>query len=76
MTPLREKPRFSLLRACAVSNSGELAYTSSYGYYWSSSPYYGGDNNAGSLGFYSGYVRPLSDSYRASGFSVRCVQGK
>ena len=51
MTPLREKPRFSLLRACASSNSGELASTSSNGYYWSSSPDYGGSNNAGYLYF-------------------------
>lgn len=57
-------------------NSGELASTSSYGYYWSSSPYYGGDNGAGTLGFYSGYVNPLSYNGRALGFSVRCVQNK
>lgn len=56
------------------SNSGELASTSSYGYYWSSSPYYGGDNGAGTLGFYSGYVNPLSYNGRALGFSVRCVR--
>ena len=58
------------------SNSGELALTSSYGYYWSSSPYYGGDNGAGTLGFYSGYVNPLSYNGRALGFSVRCVRDK
>ena len=58
------------------SNSGELASTSSYGYYWSSSPYYGGDNGAGTLGFYSGYVNPLSYNGRALGFSVRCVRDK
>ena len=58
------------------SNSDELASTSSYGYYWSSSPYYGGDNGAGTLGFYSGYVNPLSYNNRAYGFSVRCVQNK
>ena len=53
-------------------NSGELASTRSYGYYWSSSPYYGGDN----LGFYSGGVNPLYNFNRAYGFSVRCVQNK
>ena len=58
------------------SNSDELASTSSYGYYWSSSPYYGGDNGAGTLGFYSGYVNPLSYNGRALGFSVRCVRDK
>ena len=58
------------------SNSGELASTSSYGYYWSSSPYYGGDNGAGTLGFYSGYVMGERFLGRALGFSVRCVRDK
>ena len=57
-------------------NSGELANTSSYGYYWSSSPNYGGDGSAGYLSFYSGSVYPLNNNNRALGFSVRCVQGK
>lgn len=57
-------------------SSGELASASSYGYYWSSSPNYGGNNNAGSLGFSSGYVYPLGNGNRAYGFSVRCVQNK
>lgn len=57
-------------------NSGELAYTSSYGYYWSSSPNYGGNGNAGYLYFYSGNVNPLNSDSRAYGFSVRCVQNK
>ena len=58
------------------SNSGELASTSSNGCYWSSSPNYGGNNCAGSLSFYSGYVNPLSYNGRALGFSVRCVRDK
>ena len=58
------------------NNSGELGNTSSYGYYWSSSPNYGGSNNAGHLYFSSGYVYPLSSNYRAIGFSVRCVRDK
>lgn len=58
------------------NNSGELANTSSNGYYWSSSPNYGGNNNAGNLNFNSGNVYPLDYSNRASGFSVRCVQNK
>lgn len=57
-------------------NSGELAYTSSNGYYWSSSPNYGVSNNAGYLYFSSGYVSPLGNGNRAYGFSVRCVQNK
>lgn len=56
------------------SNSGELASTSSNGYYWSSSPNYGGNLNAGNLYFYSGNVYPLSNNGRANGFSVRCVR--
>lgn len=58
------------------SISGELACTSSYGYYWSSSPYYGGINSAGYLYFYSGGVNPLNNNTRANGFSVRCVRDK
>ena len=58
------------------NSSGELANTSSYGYYWSSSPNDGGYYDAGSLYFYSGYVYPLSDSNRAYGLSVRCVRNK
>lgn len=59
-----------------ISNSGELAYTSSCGYYWSSSPYYGGNNYASYLYFDSGGVNPLDYGSRANGFSVRCVQNK
>ena len=58
------------------NSSGELANTSSYGYYWSSSPYYGGNYYAGYLTFSSGYVNPLSYNGRALGFSVRCVRDK
>ena len=58
------------------NNSGELAYTSSNGFYWSSSPYYGGNFSAGGLYFFSGNVSPLNLSYRALGFSVRCVRDK
>ena len=58
------------------SNSDELASTSSYGYYWFSSPYYGGNSNAGYLYFYSGSVYPLDINSRAYGFSVRCVRDK
>ena len=57
-------------------NSGELASTSSFGYYWSSSPGYGGNNGAGNLHFYSGNVGPLNSGNRAGGFSVRCVRDK
>ena len=58
------------------NNSGELVGTSSNGYCWSSSPYYGGVSYAGGLGFYSGSVYPPNSCYRAYGFSVRCVRDK
>lgn len=57
-------------------NSGELACTSSSGYYWSSSPHYGGYSYAGNLYFDSGNVGPLGINNRAQGFSVRCVRDK
>lgn len=57
-------------------NSGELANTSSCGYYWSSSPYYGGDTSAGNLYLGPGNVSPIHFSNRAYGFSVRCVRDK
>lgn len=57
-------------------NSGELASTSSFGYYWSSSPNYGGSNSAGYLYFNSGYFGPLNNYNHAHRFSVRCVQNK
>lgn len=65
------------LPAAGLRNlSGGLVNASSYGYYWSSSPNYGGNNNAGYLYFSSGDVSPLYNYIRANGFSVRCVQNK
>ena len=58
------------------NNSDKLANTSSCGYYWSSSPYYGGDNSAGNLYLGPGNVSPIHFSNRAYGFSVRCVRDK
>ena len=58
------------------NNSGELASTSSFGYYWSSSPYYGGNSNAGNLYFSSGTVFPQCSDNSTLGFSVRCVRDK
>mgnify|MGYP000351461148 FL=1 len=58
------------------NNSGELANTSSAGYYWSSSPDYGGNNSAGNLYLGPGNVSPIHFSNRAYGFSVRCVRDK
>ena len=50
--------------------------TRTYGYYWSSSPGYGGNYYAGNLNFSSGNVNPLNSDSRANGFSVRCVRDK
>ena len=58
------------------NSSGELANTSSCGYYWSSSPGYGSSYYAVNLYFYSGNVSPMDSGSRAFGFSVRCVRDK
>lgn len=58
------------------ANSGKLAYTSLYGYYWSSSSNYRDSNYASSFYFSSDSVYPLNGNNRANGFSVRCVQNK
>ena len=56
--------------------SGELAGTSTNGYYWSSSPLYESSNYAGNLYLGPGNVSPMHFSSRAHGFSVRCVRDK
>jgi hypothetical protein len=53
------------------AGSGALSTVGSYGYYWSASSYSGYGFN---LAFSSSGVYPASYSYRAIGFSVRCVQ--
>ena len=60
----------------SLYNSDELANTNIDGYYWSSSPHYGGYSYAGNLYLSSGYVGPLGINNRAHGFSVRCVRDK
>ena len=53
-------------------NAGSLSSVGNCGNYWSASP---GSNYAYCLYFdYDGYVSPSSDYYRASGYSVRCLQ--
>ena len=70
------------LPIAGLSSSKGLGYrtkmigTSTSGYYWSSSPDYGGNGYAVNLYFYSGNVYPLDSSFRAAGFSVRCVRDK
>ena len=70
------------LPIAGLSSSKGLSYptkmigTSTGGYYWSSSPYYGGYSHAGYLYFNSGFVNPLDNYSRAYGFSVRCVRDK
>lgn len=70
------------LPIAGLSSSKGLSYptkmigTSTGGYYWSSSPYYGNNNYAGNLYFTSGYVFPQDKSIRTFSFSVRCVRDK
>ena len=70
------------LPIAGLSSSKGLGYrtkmigTSTGGYYWSSSPYYGNNNYAGNLSFGSGYVCPQDKSIRTFSFSVRCVRDK
>lgn len=52
------------------SSGGSLCYVGDYGYYWSVTPL---SSNAYYLRF-SGNVTPANYYYRASGFSVRCLQ--
>ena len=53
-------------------STGELTdATGTNGWYWSSAPYAGGKQQAGNL--HINRVSPLSSSYRANAFSVRCV---
>ena len=51
------------------SSSGSVYYVGGYGYYWSSSPR--STDTGRSLYFRSTYLIPLSEYYRAHGFSVR-----
>ena len=55
-----------------LGDDGSMYYVGSNGRYWSASPY--GENRGYYLYFLSGYVDPAYYSYRAYGFSVRCVQ--
>ena len=57
-------------------NSDKLANTNIDGLYWSSFLDYVDSSYAGYFSFYSGCVYSLDYSYRASGFSVRCVRDK
>jgi hypothetical protein len=50
---------------------GTICIIDSYGYYWSASPC---SDYAFNLCFYDSKVYPLHNSYRAYGFSVRCVK--
>ncbi len=55
--------------------SGALVLVGMAGNYWFSSPQ-SGRTGAGNLGFNSGIVNPLYSSYRAFGFTVRCVRNR
>ena len=56
------------------SDVGKLANVGSNGYYWSSSPYSGGDSAGGGLSFYDGGMYSVGYRGRAYGMSVRCMK--
>ena len=51
-----------------------VEYVGSHGYYWSSSPYTSGANNAYYVGFGAGYLDPVYGIERNRGHSVRLVR--
>ena len=55
-----------------LSDVGSMSFVGSYGFYWSASPY--SELYGYYFYFYSGSVNPAYYTYRAYGFSVRCVQ--
>lgn len=57
---------------CRNCDDGSVSRVGSYGYYWSASPL--SESNGYHLHFGSGFVYPANNSFRANGFSVRCVQ--
>jgi hypothetical protein len=61
------------LPAAGHRNGSSLGDAGSFGYYWSSSPIAGYDNNAYNLNFNSGDAN-MNNNNRANGYSVRCVQ--
>ncbi len=57
------------------TSSGALAFASTNGYAWSSSPAFSGSVYAGMFNFHSGEVDPLNTgAYRGHARAVRCVQ--
>ena len=56
---------------CRYDGGGGLSSVGDVGYYWSASPY---GPNAYYLFFDDGYVNPSSNTSRAIGLSVRCLQ--
>lgn len=54
--------------------TGALTYVGTEGDWWSTSSYASGNHSAGKLNFNAGNVNPLNGWYRASAYSVRCVQ--
>ena len=61
------------LPALGIYFSGQLYNVGRYGYYWSSSAYPWGSDNAYSLGFGSGYVS-VSSYDRSNGFGAEALQ--
>ena len=59
---------------CRRYDTGSLYGVTTLGVYWVAGP--GSRSNGRYLGFDSGSVNPLNDTYRSSGFSVRSAEEK
>ena len=60
---------------CRYYVDGSLYFVGLDGYYWSASPYSSNSDSVSHLHLYfNGNVYPNSDTYRAYGLSVRCLQ--
>lgn len=62
------------LPAAGYRGSAGVGDVGSYGYYWSSTPYSNGVNDAYDVYFYSGNMNPQGSNYRYNGFSVRLAR--
>ena len=68
----KNKTIFFPASGCRSYSDGGASNVGSYGYCWSAVPIY--QSIVRYLGFYSSYVYPLNNNYRACGFGVRSSQ--
>ena len=74
ITPSSSTPFLLPASGFWYSSTGTLSYVGTNGSYWTSSPNATRTGNGSELGFLDSDVRPPYFSYRAGGYSVRCVQ--